>query len=94
MKKILVTTIAGVAFTLGVVTTSGFIAGRQTEQKRQQNYPRIESAIVKMQDAVDYLQNAPNDFDGHKATAIRDTKNAIESLKLATAYHTDQNADK
>jgi len=91
MKKILVTVIAGVAFTLGVITTSGFIAGRETEKIREMDYPRLEAAIAKMQDAVDYMENAPNDFGGHKAVALRDTRQAIVSLKLAIDYRTGQN---
>jgi hypothetical protein len=92
MRKALVTTIAAVAFTLGVITTTGFIAGRQTEEARQANYPKLQIAIEKMQEAVDYLQNSPNDFGGHKAAAIRDTKQAIASVKQAIEYRADQNA--
>jgi len=85
MKKIVFSLIAGVAFTLGVLSTSAFVSyeNRQTEK---QEHPRIAAAIEKMKDAVEYMEKAPHDFGGHKEQAIKDTKAAIESLKLALAY--------
>ena len=39
-----------------------------------------------MKDALDYMNHAPDDFGGHKAAAIADTRAAIKSLKAALGY--------
>jgi len=43
-----------------------------------------------MEDAIDYMEKAPDDFGGHKAQAIEDTKKAVQSLKLALQYRAKQ----
>jgi len=76
----------GVAFTLGVLTTTAFVSYQQTEQTEKSEHPRISKAIAAIKDAIDYMEKAPHDFGGHKEAAIKDSKQAIESLKLALAY--------
>ena len=49
-------------------------------------HPRISRAIEALRDARAYLQEAPHDFGGHKAAAIRATDNAIRELNYALAY--------
>lgn len=49
-------------------------------------HPRIAKAIEALKDARAYLQEAPHDFGGHKAEAIRATDEAIKQLNLALAY--------
>jgi hypothetical protein len=49
-------------------------------------HPRIATAIRQMEDAIAYMQAAPNDFGGHKAAAIRATQAAIEELRAALAF--------
>jgi hypothetical protein len=49
-------------------------------------HPRIVKAIDEMEDAIQYMKAAPHDFGGHKAAAIRDTRRAIEQLRLALRY--------
>jgi hypothetical protein len=84
MKKTLVTASVVLAFGLGVFATSAFTnIERQNEAKK---HPRIEKAIDQMADAINYMNAAPDDFGGHKAQAIADTKAAIKSLKAALGY--------
>src|SRR5579885_2186692 len=83
MKKIIVLTVASVAFIMGVMTSSAFIPA----QPGTVDHPVIAQAIQKMQNAIEYMEKAPHDFGGHREAAIRDTKQAIVSLKLALAYH-------
>jgi hypothetical protein len=49
-------------------------------------HPRIANAIKELNDAIDYLENAPHDFGGHKAAAIEASRAAVIQLKLALAY--------
>jgi hypothetical protein len=51
------------------------------------NHPRIENAIIELENAIDLMEKAPNDFGGYKAQAIADSKRAVEWLKLALQYH-------
>lgn len=43
-----------------------------------------------MKDAIEYMDKAPDDFGGHKAAAIADTKAAIKSLHEALGYRYKQ----
>jgi len=84
MKKILVTASVLSAFAIGVFATTAFASiEKQNEAKK---HPRIEKAIDQMQDAIEYMNKAPDDFGGHKAVAIADTRAAIKSLKEALGY--------
>ena len=94
MKKFFVSMIAGVAFTLGVLLTTAFVSYQQNMQTEKSEHPRIAKAIEQMQDAVKYMEEAPHDFGGHKKQAIKDTKTAIESLKLALAYRAKKDDSK
>lgn len=49
-------------------------------------HPRISAAIASLQDAIDYMQNAPHNFGGHKAAAIAQCQKAINQLNKAMAY--------
>ena len=84
MKKLLVTASVVSAFAIGVFATTAFTTiERQNEAKK---HPRIEAAIRNMYDALDYMKAAPDDFGGHKAAAMADTRAAITSLKAALGY--------
>lgn len=88
MKKTLVTSSFILTFVLGILVTTAFTSiERQNEAKK---HPRIEKAIDQMKDAIDYMNKAPDDFGGHKAAAIADTKAAIKSLKAALGYRYEQ----
>jgi len=53
---------------------------------QQQQFPRLQAAITAINDAVDFLDKAPNDFGGHKAAAIAACRAAVRQLQLAMAY--------
>jgi len=78
MKKFL----SGIA--LGATLCAGtWIASAQNERAL---HPRIARAIEQLRDARAYLAEAPHDFGGHKADAIRACDEAIRQLQLALAY--------
>jgi len=84
MKKKLVAAGLVLAFATGVLATTAFTSiEKQNESKR---HPRIEKAIDDMYDALDYMEKAPDNFGGHKAAAMMDTRAAIKSLKQALGY--------
>lgn len=73
--------IAGIV--LGVVLTAGSSLLAQNERAM---HPRIAAAIAALRDARAYMVEAPHDFGGHKADAVRATDEAIRQLNLAFAY--------
>lgn len=84
MKKSVFTLMTVLAFALGVFATTAFTEiAKQNEAKK---HPRIEKAIDQMKDALEYMKAAPDDFGGHKAAAMADTKAAIHSLHQALGY--------
>jgi hypothetical protein len=80
MKKLITTMCVLLAFAAGVFATTAY---QKSEAKK---HPRIEKAIDAMKDAIDYMDKAPDDFGGHKAAAIADTKAALKSLHEALGY--------
>jgi hypothetical protein len=69
---------------LGVMLTVG--GSTLMAQNERAMHPRIVKAIEALKDARTYMQEAPHDFGGHKADAIRATDNAIRELGLAVQY--------
>jgi hypothetical protein len=55
-------------------------------QNEREMHPRLASAIAALRDARNYLVQAPHDFGGHKAEAIRATDEAIRQLEFALRY--------
>jgi hypothetical protein len=68
---------------LGVVLTMGVSLFAQNERAM---HPRIAAAIEAIKDARAYMAEAPHDFGGHKAAAIRASDEAIRQLNFALAY--------
>jgi hypothetical protein len=68
---------------LGVVLFAGITLFAQNERAM---HPRLAAAITALRDAREYLQQAPHDFGGHKAAAIRATDEAIRQLNFALQY--------
>ena len=68
---------------LGVVLTMGVSLFAQNERAM---HPRIAAAITALRDARAYMAEAPHDFGGHKAAAIRASDEAIRQLNFALAY--------
>ena len=67
-----------VLMVLGVIGTS-----RPANTEPQERHPRIRAAVDALRDANEYMKNAPHDFCGHKAAAMRDTAAAMRQLQLA-----------
>jgi preprotein translocase subunit SecG len=80
MKKLIV--ILSIAFFVSTI----FLVGQQNAKKEEMKHPRIEKAIHELEDAIEYLEKAPNDFGGYKEQAIIDSRKAVASLKLALKY--------
>ena len=76
--KFLGGTLLGVFLTTGLWTLSA--------QPERLYHPRIARAIEQLRDARAYLFEAPHDFGGHKAEAIRATDEAIRQLNFALEY--------
>jgi hypothetical protein len=75
-------------FLSGVVMGAVLSAGGSVllAQNERAMHPRIAAAITALKDARAYMQQAPHDFGGHKADAIRASDEAIRQLNLALAY--------
>jgi hypothetical protein len=86
MKKKALIIVLAVVF----ISTTAFIAVQQNMRTEASRHPRIEKAIFELEDAVDYLQKAPDNFGGYKAQAIIDSKKAIASLKAALQYRAEK----
>ena len=72
---------------LGVVLTAGVSLFAQNERAM---HPRIAAAIAALKDARAYMAEAPHDFGGHKAAAIRASDEAIRQLNFALAYRAER----
>jgi hypothetical protein len=74
--------VSGIVFGV-LMTTSVWTLSAQNEREM---HPRIAAAIAALRDARAYMEQAPHDFGGHKADAIRASDEAIKQLNLALAY--------
>jgi hypothetical protein len=81
MKKLVILLLAVV-----FLSATAFVYVQQNQKTEASNHPRIENAIKELQSAIEYMQQAPHDFGGHRVQAVADSKKAIESLKLALQY--------
>ncbi len=77
---------AFMALGVGSFTPVAHADPQLTIQSERQAHPRIVSAIHEMQEALKELREAPHDFGGNKAAAMKDTQQAIHSLKKALYY--------
>jgi hypothetical protein len=68
---------------LGITLTAGVALFAQNERAM---HPRIAAAIAAIRDARTYMAEAPHDFGGHRAAAIKASDEAIRQLSLALAY--------
>jgi hypothetical protein len=66
--------------------TSAFAAPQLTIQSEEAAHPRLVHAIHNLQDVLKELEAAPDDFGGNKAAAIRDTHQAIHSVRKALYF--------
>jgi hypothetical protein len=54
------------------------------------DHPRIAQAIHDLEDAIAYMEAAPNNFGGHKAAALDASRAAIRELRASLAFRADQ----
>jgi hypothetical protein len=77
---------AAMALGMGLSATVAHAQPQFTIRGEEAAHPRLHAAIHQMREALKELKEAPDDFGGNKAAAIRDTEQAIHSLKKAL-YH-------
>lgn len=58
----------------------------QTTAEGKGEHPKIEQAVKGLEDVIQYLENAPDYFGGHKDNAITACNNALKELKAALKY--------
>ena len=63
-----------------------FAATNQSVRSEAGDHPRIAAAIHELEDAIQYMEKAPHDFGGHKAEALRASREAVQQLRKALAY--------
>jgi hypothetical protein len=71
-----------------------YSAHAETVAQEAAMHPRIAKAIIEMEEAIKYLEAAPDTFGGHKAKAIADTRAAVVQLRLALKYRAKQDGKK
>lgn len=52
-----------------------------------QQYPRLQAAITAINDAVEFLEKAPDAFGGHKAAAMQACRTAVRQLTAAMNWN-------
>ena len=77
---------AAVLMTFAVGRPTVAFAAEPTIHSEEAAHPRLVEAIHNMQNALKELEAAPDDFGGNKATAIRDTRQAIHSVRKALYF--------
>ena len=66
---------------------AGMLGARPANASRQgEQFPRLQAAVTSLEDAIDFMEKAPDTFGGHKAAAIRACRTAVEQLRAAMAY--------
>lgn len=77
-------------FLLGLtLATSSLVplaAAAETTQQEKAAHPNIARAVDELEEAIRYMQAAPHDFGGHKADAIKASKEAARQLRAALQY--------
>lgn len=65
-------------------------ANAQTVRSEAVAHPRIAQAIRDIEDAVAYMEAAPNNFGGHKAAAINASREAVRQLRAALEFRAEE----
>ena len=60
--------------------------GNDNVRTESNKHPRLKKAIDDIEEAIDYLQKAPDIFGGHKGDAIKDCKQAAATLRKALQF--------
>jgi hypothetical protein len=68
-------------------TTNAHAQNMRTEAEE---HPRIARAIHDLEDAIAYMEAAPNNFGGHKGAAINAARAAVNELRASLAFRAEQ----
>lgn len=85
-RQFIPTGAAAMLMTFAVVVHPTAAFADPTVHSEEAAHPRLVHAIHNMQDALKELEAAPDDFGGNKAAAIRDTRQAIHSVRKALYF--------
>ena len=66
---------------------AGLMIPQHAVAANAQAYPRLQAAITAIQDALDFMTNAPDTFGGHKAAAMTACRTAIRQLNAAMSWN-------
>ena len=72
--------------TLTTATLLPLAASAETTQQEKAAHPNIARAVDDLEGAIHYMEKAPHDFGGHKADAIKASKEAVRQLRAALQY--------
>jgi hypothetical protein len=75
---------------LSLASVDATIANAQNIRTEAEAHPRIAQAIHDLEDAIAYMEAAPNDFGGHKGVAINASRAAVNELRAALAFRAQQ----
>jgi len=67
---------------------------RKLMQAEERAHPNIAKTMHDIENGLQHLQEAPDDFGGHKAQAQADLKQAWISLRKALYYRTYEDGDR
>lgn len=70
----------------GAASLAGLAAFGKPATAAASKHPRLDKAIVDMEDALLYLRAAPHMFGGHKKAAIQHLEAGVAELKLARTF--------
>jgi hypothetical protein len=66
------------------------IAHAQNMRSEAEAHPRIVQAIRNLEDAIAYMEAAPDVFGGHKGAAIAASRAAVSELRASLAFRANQ----
>lgn len=92
MKHYLCGMLLALAFTM--ILGPAQALAQETMGQEKQHHPRIAHAIQALEGAIQYMENAPHDFGGHKAAAIQESQQALQQLRLALQYRAKADTQK
>ena len=82
-------TFAALVLAAGMALTPTIVLA-QTVKSELGSHPRLEAAIHNLEDAIAYMEQAPNNFGGHKGAALNASRAAIAELRAALAFRARQ----
>jgi len=72
--------------TLAAASLTPRVAAAETTQQEKAAHPRIARAVDELEEAIRYMEQAPHDFGGHRAEALKASREAVRQLRAALQY--------